>query len=70
MIHCYSFYMPIYSFGMNDCGPSQAKELTEGGHLHKMQVDVPWSVEPYLHLITLQGSVTDTLYYNFIFSLC
>jgi len=32
-----------------------------------MQVDVLWSVEPYLHLITLQDSVTDTLYFFFIF---
>jgi len=70
MTCCYSFYMSVYSIGMNNCGPSQAKELTEGGHLHKMQFDIPWSVERYLHSITLQGSVTDTLYYNWIFCLC
>jgi hypothetical protein len=40
------------------------KGLTRGGDLRFAQVDVPSSVQPFLHVTESMGSVTDRLYYN------
>ena len=36
------------------------KVLTRGGDVHQTQVDIPWSVWPFLHVITLLATLTDT----------
>jgi hypothetical protein len=40
------------------------KVLTKGGDLRWAQVDVPWSVQPFLRFTALLDSITDSLFWT------
>jgi hypothetical protein len=44
--------------------PSQGKEPNKGEELNEAQIDVPWSIWPYLPLIASLGSVRVTFHYT------